>query len=128
MNDRFVTRNSKHSVSDTVERIRSFLENKNITVFAHIDHGAAAKDIGMQLNDEQVLVFGDPRVGTNLMQEDPSIGIELPLKILIWNDGGTKITYREPKTYLEEFAIIQNRPIIEKMSTLMAILVDSVSG
>ncbi len=127
MNNRYVTRSSKSSVNETVERIRSFLESKNIAVFAHIDHGAAAKDVGMQLADEQVLIFGDPRVGTNLMQEDPSIGIELPLKILIWNDGGTKITYREPKTYLEEFAIIQNRPIIEKMSTLMAILVDAVS-
>lgn len=80
----------------------------------------------MDLNEEQVLVFGDPRVGTNLMQEQPQIGIELPLKILICNDNGTKVSYREPLTYIEEFGISSNRQIIEKMSVLMATLVNSV--
>jgi uncharacterized protein (DUF302 family) len=125
--DKLVIRDSKLTVTEAVGRLKSMLESKNIKVFAHIDHQAAAKDSGMELGDEQVLVFGDPRVGTNLMQEQPQIGIELPLKILIWNDDGTKVAYREPLSYLEEFGIVRNRPIIEKMSVLMATLVGSVA-
>jgi uncharacterized protein (DUF302 family) len=125
--DKLVIRDSKLTVAEAVGRLKSLLESKNIKVFAHIDHRAAAKDSGMELGDEQVLVFGDPRVGTNLMQEQPQIGIELPLKILIWNDDGTKVAYREPLSYLEEFGIVRNRQIIEKMSVLMATLVGSVA-
>lgn len=121
-----VTRSSKLSVDETATRLKSLLESKNIKLFAHIDHQAVAKDALMDLNEEQVLVFGDPRVGTNLMQEQPQIGIELPLKILICNDNGTKVSYREPLTYIEEFGISSNRQIIEKMSVLMATLVNSV--
>ncbi len=128
MSNQLVIRNSKLTVGEAVARLRSSLENKNIKLFAHIDHQAAANDAGMELAEEQVLVFGDPRVGTNLMQEQPQIGIELPLKILIWNDNGsTKVGYRDPLSYLEEFGIVQNRQIIEKMSTLMATLVSSVA-
>lgn len=128
MSNQLVIRNSKFTVGEAVARLRSSLENMNIKLFAHIDHQAAANDAGMELAEEQVLVFGDPRVGTNLMQEQPQIGIELPLKILIWNDNGsTKVAYRDPLSYLEEFGIVQNRQIIEKMSTLMATLVSSVA-
>lgn len=127
MSNQLVVRNSNLTVDEAVARLRSLLESKNIKLFAHIDHRAAASDAGMELPEEQVLVFGDPRVGTNLMQEQPKIGIELPLKILIWNDSGTKVAYREPLSYLEEFGIVHNRQIIEKMSTLMTTLVSSVT-
>jgi uncharacterized protein (DUF302 family) len=126
VSDKLITRSSKLTVNETAARLKSLLESKNIKIFAHIDHTAAAKDAGMDLNEEQVLVFGDPRVGTNLMQEQPQIGIELPLKILIWHDNGTKVAYREPLTYVDEFGINSNRQIIEKMSVLMATLVNSV--
>lgn len=127
MNHKLIVRNSKLTVDEAVTKLRSLLESKNIKLFAHIDHQAAAKESAMELGEEQVLVFGDPRVGTNLMQEDPRIGIELPLKILVWNENGTKVAYTEPLTYLEEFGIVRNRQIIEKMSTLMAALVSSVA-
>ncbi|MBS1953758.1 MAG: DUF302 domain-containing protein [Cyanobacteria bacterium SZAS-4] len=127
MSNQLVVRNSKLAVGEAVARLRTLLESKNIKIFAHIDHQSAAIDAGLEMAEEQVLVFGDPRVGTNLMKEQPQIGIELPLKILFWNDGGTKVAYREPLTYLDEFDIVHNRQIIEKMSTLMATLVSSVA-
>jgi uncharacterized protein (DUF302 family) len=122
VNDKLVVRESKLSVADAVSKLWSFLESKNIKVFAYIDHGAAAQESGMQMADAQVVVFGDPRIGTKLMEEQPQIGIELPLKILIYDANGTKVAYREPMTYLEEFGIVQNRSIVEKMSQLMAAL------
>lgn len=81
----------------------------------------------MELSDEQVLIFGDPKVGTHLMQEEPVIGFELPLKMLIWSEDGTNVAYREPLSYLEEFNIIRNRAIIEKMSILMDTLSKAIA-
>jgi len=123
----FVVRSSKLSVSETAAKLKSLLETKNIKLFAHIDHSAAAKENGMELSEEQVLIFGDPKVGTHLMQEEPAIGFELPLRMLIWSEDGTKVAYREPLSYLEEFNIIRNREIIEKMSILMDTLSKAIA-
>lgn len=127
MKNSFVVRSSKLSVSETAAKLKSILETKSIKLFAHIDHSAAAKENGMELSDEQVLIFGDPKVGTHLMQEEPAIGLELPLKMLIWSEDGTKVAYREPLSYLEEFNIIRNREIIEKMSILMDTLSKAIA-
>lgn len=120
-------RSSKLSVSESAAKLKSLLETKNIKLFAHIDHSAAAKENGMELSEEQVLIFGDPKVGTHLMQEEPAIGLELPLRILIWNSDGTKVAYKDPLAYLEEFNINRNRAIIEKMSVLMDTLSQAIT-
>ena len=127
MKNSLVVQSSKLSVDETAAKLKTLLQTRNIKLFAHIDHSAAAKENGMELSDEQVLIFGDPKVGTHLMQEDPAIGFELPLRMLIWNEDGTKVAYREPLAYLEEFNINRNRAIIEKMSVLMDTLSKTIT-
>jgi uncharacterized protein (DUF302 family) len=75
---------SPHSVSETMDRLVAALDRRGIAVFARVDHGGGARAAGLE-RDEELLVFGDPRVGTLLMQADPTIGYELPLRALVWS-------------------------------------------
>lgn len=123
MNRSLTIKSSSESVQAVADKLENILRSKNIRVFARIDHAEAAKAQGLELQDEQVLIFGDPKVGTSLMQECPSVGIELPLKMVIWRGEQTFIGYRDPRLLLEEYEIVVHRGIVEKMSMLMANLV-----
>jgi uncharacterized protein (DUF302 family) len=87
---------SAHSVTATIERLRALLAQKGIEVFAHIDHAAGASQVGLPLRPTQVLVFGNPKAGTPLMQSRQTIGLDLPLRVLVWEDANGKVwlTYR----------------------------------
>jgi uncharacterized protein (DUF302 family) len=91
-----VTLPSAHGVTETVERLEALLAQKGIEVFAHIDHAAAARKVGLSLRPTQVLIFGNPRAGTPLMQGRQTIGLDLPLRVLVWEDAEGKVwlTYR----------------------------------
>ncbi len=121
-----VAKPATKTVKETADKLASLLEERNILLFARIDHGQAAKHNGMSLADEEVLVFGDPKVGTYLMQECPAIGIELPLRIVIWHDGSTWVGYRDPKDLLQQYELTEHKGVIEKMSAFMAALVDDL--
>src|SRR6185437_6591153 len=85
------------SVAATVAALQAALERRAVRVFAVIDHSAGAASVGLTLADEVVVIFGNPAVGTAIMQADPRAGIELPLRMLIWDDGGTtQIAYEDP--------------------------------
>jgi uncharacterized protein (DUF302 family) len=94
---------SNHSVNETVERIKSILQSKGITLFALIDHSGEAEKVGMKMPPTKLLIFGSPKAGTPLMLAAPSIAIDLPLKILVWEDGEGKVwlSYNSPE-YLQE--------------------------
>src|SRR6516162_3127902 len=87
---------SAHGVTETVERMKALLAQHGIEVFAHIDHAAGAAKVGLPLRPAQVLIFGDPKAGTPLMQAQPTIALDLPLRALFWQDAEGKvwITYR----------------------------------
>jgi uncharacterized protein (DUF302 family) len=89
---------SRNSVKVTVDRLEASLKAKGITVFARIDHAAAALAVGMPLRPTELLIFGNPTAGTPLMQVDQTIGIDLPLKALVWEEatGGVWIAYNDP--------------------------------
>jgi uncharacterized protein (DUF302 family) len=91
-----VTLPSAHGPTETMERLKSLLEQKKIQVFAHIDHAVEAAKVGLSLRPTQVLIFGSPRAGTPLMQSRQTIGLDLPLRILVWQDESDKVwlTYR----------------------------------
>ena len=93
-----VTLASQHSAAETVKRLKAILDQKKIDLFAHIDHAAAAKKVGLSLRPTEVLIFGNPRAGTPLMQSRQTIGLDLPLRVLVWEDenGLTWLTYRRP--------------------------------
>jgi uncharacterized protein (DUF302 family) len=92
-----------HSVDETVARITQFLADKNITLFALVDHSGEAAKAGLQMPPTKLLIFGNPRGGTPLMLAAPSAAIDLPLKLLVAENGngGCTISYNSP-AYLRE--------------------------
>src|SRR2546423_15128046 len=95
---RVVVKRSTSGYAETVVRLVDAIESRGLTVFARVDHAAAAREAGLELADEQGVLFGNPRAGTPLMQSDPPIGVALPLRILLWADAdGVLLGYREPR-------------------------------
>jgi uncharacterized protein (DUF302 family) len=94
---------SHHSVDQTVERLTRILQAKGLTLFALIDHSGEAEKAGMKMRPTKLLIFGNPKAGTLMMLAAPSIAIDLPLKILIWEDGEgrAQVSYNSP-AYLQE--------------------------
>ena len=93
---------SNHSVDETVTKLEGILQAKGITLFALVDHSGEAAKAGMKMRPTKLLIFGNPRAGTPVMLAAPSSAIDLPLKILVWEDdqGKVWITYNSP-TYLQ---------------------------
>lgn len=82
---------SNHSVDETVDRLKNILQSKGVTLFAVIDHSGEAEKVGMKMPPTKLLIFGSPKAGTPLMLAAPSIAIDLPLKILVWQDAQGKV-------------------------------------
>jgi uncharacterized protein (DUF302 family) len=89
--DGLITIASKLSVKETIDRLASTVTSKGMTVFGRIDHGAGAAQVGMPLRPTEVLIFGNAKGGTPLMQAKQTIGIDLPLKALAWEDADGKV-------------------------------------
>jgi uncharacterized protein (DUF302 family) len=84
-------------VADTVARFTDMLGVKGVKVFAVIDQTAAAREVGLQLRDTTLVIFGSPAAGTPVMDAAPLAALDLPLKVLVWDDAGqTKVTYHAP--------------------------------
>lgn len=98
-----VDKQSAHSVIETVEQIKNILQAKGIKLFALVDHSGEAEKIGMKMPPTKLLIFGNPKAGTPLMLSTPHSAIDLPLKILIWEDvhGTVWISYNSPE-YLQQ--------------------------
>jgi uncharacterized protein (DUF302 family) len=94
---------SRHSVDETVEKLKNILQAKGVALFALVDHSGEAEKVGMKMRPTKLLIFGSPKAGTPLMLAAPSIAIDLPLKILVWQDNKDKvwISYNSPD-YLKE--------------------------
>ena len=112
---------SPYSVDHTVGRLIDALFRRGITVFARIDHASNARLAGLELGDEQVLIFGDPHAGTVLMQADPRVGLELPLRMVVWRrDGATHIGYEEPEGLDEAYDLAGLEETLVRMGGLLA--------
>jgi uncharacterized protein (DUF302 family) len=94
---------SNHSVDETVDRLKSMLQSQGITLFGLVDHSGEAEKVGMNMRPTKLLIFGNPKAGTPVMLAAPGIGLDLPLKILIREDGQGKVwvSYNSP-AYLQE--------------------------
>jgi uncharacterized protein (DUF302 family) len=94
----FVTKPSAWPVADTVRRLEEVLRAKGVTVFATIDQRAAALGVGLDLRDTVLVLFGNPAAGTPVMDAVPLSALDLPLKVVVWDDGGqTKVSYLGPE-------------------------------
>src|SRR4029077_11480424 len=93
-----VTLRSNYDPKETMDRLEAAAKAKGLTVFAHVDHAAGAAAVGLPLRPKDLLVFGNARGGTPLMQSAQTIAIDLPLKILVWQDatGATWLSYNDP--------------------------------
>jgi uncharacterized protein (DUF302 family) len=98
------------SVDETIARLQSMLQEKGVQVFALIDHGGEAKRAGIEMRPTKLLIFGNPKAGTPLMLAAPSIAIDLPLKLLVWEDstGHVWISYNTPEYLQKRHALPQN--------------------
>jgi uncharacterized protein (DUF302 family) len=94
---------SNHSMDKTVEKLKGIVQSKGITLFALVDHSGEAAKVGMKMQPTKLLIFGNPKAGTPVMLAAPSSAIDLPLKILIWEDAKGKVwvTYNSP-VYLQQ--------------------------
>jgi uncharacterized protein (DUF302 family) len=119
-----VTQLSASRYPETVQLLLDAIEHRGLTVFARIDHAAGARGVGMELADEQVVIFGSARAGTPLMQSDPRIGIELPLRILVWRQGTEVLLgFRDPRELGGAYEVDGQAAVLEQMATLLGELV-----
>jgi uncharacterized protein (DUF302 family) len=110
-------------------RLLAAIDARGLTVFATIDHADAARSVGLELAEERVVVFGSPQSGTPLMRSDPRIGIELPLRILVWEDGDVALLgYHDPRELSRRYDVVAHQPTLEHMATLLAGLVAEAVG
>jgi uncharacterized protein (DUF302 family) len=120
-NNGIVDKPSDHSVDETVEKLKGILQSKGVTLFATIDHSGEAAKVGMKMRPTKLLIFGNPKGGTPLMLAAPSSAIDLPLKILVWEDAEGKawVSYNSP-AYLQKrhgfpADLVQNIAVVEML-------------
>ena len=121
-----ISKPSNHSVDQTVDKLKSILETRGVTLFALVDHSGEAAKAGLNMRPTKLLIFGNPRAGTPVMLAAPSIAIDLPLKILVWEDdrGRVWLSYNDP-AYLQRRhrvprQLLQNIAAAETLAALAA--------
>lgn len=115
--DGLITLPSAHSVSETMDRLEKGVTAAGFQVFARIDHAAGAKSVNMPLAPTELLIFGKPDAGTLLMQSQRTVGIDLPLKYLVWEDADGKVVvgWNDPTWLTARHAITDRAPVVQKM-------------
>ncbi len=117
---------SHHSVDETVRRLQEILEAKGVRLFALIDHSGEAAKVGMTMRPTKLLIFGSPKAGTPVMLAAPSIAIDLPLKILVWEDksGDAWVSYNAPAFLKDRHHVpaelMQNIAVVEALAAKAA--------
>jgi uncharacterized protein (DUF302 family) len=123
--DGLITLRSSFGPEETMNRFEAEVRARDMTVFAHIDHAAGAAAVGLPLRPTDLLIFGAAKGGTPLMQASQTIGIDLPLKVLVWQDeaGSTFLSYNDPAYLTHRHGLGDGpKPVVEAMSgTLKAI-------
>jgi len=108
---------SPHDVKTTADRLESTLKQKGMNVFIRINHAQGAQKVGMELRPTELIIFGNPKVGTPLMQCAQSVAIDLPQKALIWQDekGQVWLSYNNPKYLVERHDIVGCAAVVKKI-------------
>ncbi len=116
-----ITKPSQYSVAETIERLEKEIRSRGIQIFARIDHSGEAQKAGLSMPPAEVLIFGSPKAGTPLMLASPTSALDLPLKVLVWQDssGRAWLSYNDPKYLQARFALsdelIKNIAGIERL-------------
>lgn len=113
---------SAHSVKDTADKLETVLNSKGMNVFGRINHAAGAEKAGLSLKPTEVVIFGNPKVGTPLMNCERTIAIDLPQKALIWEDDGGEVwlAYNDPAELAKRHDLTGCEAVIEKVTGALA--------
>ncbi|PZX17674.1 uncharacterized protein (DUF302 family) [Palleronia aestuarii] len=124
------TRNAEGSVVEVMDRLETAVEEAGATIFARIDHGAGASDAGLDLPESELLIFGNPKLGTPVMQEDIEAGLFLPLKMLVYSDGDgqTRVAYEEIGDTFDDLDMGDDLEALGRMEDAMRNFADAASG
>ena len=130
MAEGLITLASAHSATETASRLDRALAAKGATIFARIDHAANANTAGMALAPTLLLIFGNAKGGTPLMQMNQAIGIDLPLKALVWHNasGKTWLSYNDPAWLARRHGLDAGSPPVTAMATLLAALAETATA
>lgn len=125
-----VTKSSPYPVAETLDRLEAVLVEKGMTIFTRIDHAAGADSVGQSLAPTEVLIFGNPKLGTSLMQIAPSMGLDLPLRAVAYQDGNGQVwlAYHHPNALLEMHQATGADDIAGQMVTALGALTDAALG
>jgi len=117
-----ITVKSAHDVKTTADRLEKVLKEKGMTVFARIDHALGAQKAGKTLPPTELIIFGNPKVGTPLMQCNRTVAIDLPQKALVWQDaeGRVWLTYNDPHYLMQRHKLNDCKKVIEKITGALA--------
>ncbi len=115
--DGLTTIRSRFGPKETMDRLQAEIRAKGMTVFARIDHAAGAAEVGLTLRPTELIIFGNARGGTPLMESVQTVGIDLPLKALVWEDAGGKIwlSYNEPGWIVQRHSVGNAEQVVSKM-------------
>lgn len=119
-----IKKQSPYSPSVTLDRLERILMAKDINVFARINHKANAEGVGLVLHPTELLIFGNPKLGTHLINSNQTVGIDLPMKVLAWQDDNfqTWVAYNEPRYIVERHEVGNREAIVTKMQGALEML------
>jgi uncharacterized protein (DUF302 family) len=121
---------SHFSPKETMDRLETQIRERGMNVFTRIDHAAGAAEVGLTLRPTQLIIFGNARGGTPLMQSNQTVGIDLPLKALVWQDaaGQTLISYNEPSWIAQRHGVADAEAVVSKMTDLLSAIATTAAG
>ncbi len=126
-----ITLPSTYSPKETADRLATAVTSRGMTLIARVDHAAAAAKVGLDLRPTEVLIFGNPAAGTLLMQDIQTVGLDLPLKALVWQDdaAGVWISYQDLGWLAKRYGLsVGKQQTIEKMASLMKTVAAEAGG
>lgn len=122
-----ITKTSKHDFKMTVEELKTTIKSMDLRIIAEVPHSKGAEMSGLELAPTHLLIFGNPKVGSLLMQKDQGIGLDLPLRMLIYEkEGKTYISYHDPKNLADTYELGDKTKVLNKMSQAMGNICESV--
>lgn len=125
-----IKKQSQHSVARTMDKLETLVASKGFTVFVRIDHAAGAKSVNQRLAPTELLIFGNPKVGSALMSSEVSVGLDLPVKVLVWEDaqGRVWLAYNDPHYIAKRHGIGDRAEVVERMSGALGTLSNAAVG
>jgi uncharacterized protein (DUF302 family) len=125
-----VTKKSAHDLARTVERLEAAIKSRGAAIVAKVDHAAAAKANGLDLRPTLVVIFGNPKLGTPLMQSVQAAGLDLPLKVLVWQDaaGTVQVSYWAPSALGRAHGIKDRDEVLKTITGALATITDEAAS